>query len=74
MTPSPRVVREQWGAAGDSPRVGGPGGSRGLRAGRRTFVSQSVDGSLLQAGAAREQQAQMAALQQVSFGFANRRC
>jgi hypothetical protein len=30
-----------------------------------TFVSQSVDGSLMQAGAAREQQAQMAALQQV---------
>jgi hypothetical protein len=31
-----------------------------------TFVSQSVDGSLMQSGAAaREQQAQMAALQQV---------
>lgn len=72
VSPSPRVVREQWGGAmGEqvaSPRVAG-GNSRAGRAGRMSlFVSQSLDGSLLQAGAAREQQVQLAALQQVSRG------
>lgn len=63
VSPSPRVVREQWGEA--SPRISG----RGFRgAGRMAaFVSQSLDGSLMQAGAAREQQGQMCALQQVSW-------
>lgn len=72
VSPSPRVVREQWGGAmaeqGASPRLIG-GNSRAGRAGRMScFVSQSLDGSLLQAGAAREQQAQLAALQQVGRG------
>jgi hypothetical protein len=53
---------------GASPRLIG-GNSRAGRAGRMScFVSQSLDGSLLQAGAAREQQAQLAALQQVGRG------
>lgn len=65
VSPSPRVVREQWGEA--SPRLGGGRGARG--AGRMpSLVSQSLDGSLMQAGAAREQQhgSQVGALQQVS--------
>lgn len=65
VSPSPRVVREQWGEA--SPRLGGGRGARG--AGRMpSLVSQSLDGSLMQAGAAREQQhgSQVGTLQQVS--------
>jgi hypothetical protein len=67
VSPSPRVVREQqWGGEA-SPRLSGRG-PRG--AGRMpSFVSQSLDGSLMQAGAAREQQhggGQVGALQQVS--------
>jgi hypothetical protein len=66
VSPSPRVVREQWGLAGEtsSPRIG----CRAMRGGGHmapSFVSQSLDGSLMQAGAAREQHGQMGALQQV---------
>lgn len=69
LSPTPRVVREQGlgsGAGDGSPDRGGQG-PRGFRAGRMTsLVSQSLDGGLLQAGAAREQQAQQGPLQQVS--------
>lgn len=66
VSPSPRVVREQWGVAGEasSPRISG----RAMRGGGHmtsSFVSQSLDGSLMQAGAAREQHGQMGTLQQV---------
>lgn len=67
LSPTPRVVREQGLSSGDgSPDRSGQG-PRGFRAGRMTsLVSQSLDGGLLQAGAAREQQLQQGALQQVS--------
>lgn len=78
VSPSPRVVREQWGGscAGvssdmQSPRPGGEarGSSRGFRSAGRmgSLVSQSLDGALLQAGAGREQQGMGGALQQVSW-------
>lgn len=75
MSPSPRVVREQWAVAasgdGSSPYggggVSGRGGSRSARH-MMPLVSQSLDGGLLQAGAAREQQGQVGALQQVRRG------
>jgi hypothetical protein len=74
VSPSPRVVREQWGVAGEasSPRISG----RAMRGGGRmtSAVSQSLDGSLMQAGAAREQPGQMGALQQVGRAFCDAAC